>query len=211
MSRYTEAVKLQRRLAPTVVTRDSLKSIRTVCAVDVSYREGLANAAAVVMDAATLEVLEHVTSTTKVKVPYVPGLMMLREAGPAMSALGLLKTGFDVLLVDGNGQLHPRRFGLACYLGVMLDKPTVGVAKSLLCGTEKKDSVILGGRTVAKVISGREGRKIFVSIGNKISLGTASRLASSLIARGQWLPEPLRLADMYSKKRAPKRVVPKNL
>ena len=199
MSRYTDAVKLQRRLAPTVVTRDSFASIGTVCAVDVSYREGVAASAAVLMDARTMEVLEHATARTKVEVPYVPGLMMLREAGPAMAALGRLRGGYDVLLVDGNGQLHPRRFGLACYLGVMLDKPAVGVAKSLLCGTVKGDLVILGGRPVARVIKGGGGKRIFVSIGHKISLDTAAELAASLIADGGWLPEPLRLADKYSK------------
>lgn len=203
MSRYTEAVKLQKELAPTVVTRDAFESIETVCAVDVSYKGCVANAAAVIMDARTMEVLEHATATTRVKIPYVPGLMMLREAGPVMSVLRRLKRNYDVLLVDGNGQLHPRRFGLACYLGVTLGKPAVGVAKSLLCGTVRKDSVILGGRTVARIVRRAEGRRIFVSIGNGISLKTAAKLARSFIMDGQWLPEPLRLADMYSKQVPP--------
>ncbi|HJU13884.1 MAG TPA: endonuclease V [Candidatus Nitrosotalea sp.] len=201
MSRYTEAVKLQKKLAPKVITKDVIKKISTVCAVDVAYKDGIANAAAVVVDACTLEVLEHVTCATRIVAPYVPGLMMLRESGPAISALKLLKNRFDVLLVDGNGQLHPRRFGLACYLGMLLDVPTIGVAKSLLCGITKGSFVLLGGKRTAKVLERKKGKKIFVSIGNKMSLRSASRLADSLIMDGRWLPEPLRLADMYSKSR----------
>ena len=199
MSRYTNAIKLQEKLASKVITKDTIKKIQNVCAVDVSYKGQDANAAAVIMDAKTLQVLTYVTSRTKVKTPYVPGLMMLRESSSILSALKLLKESFDVLLVDGNGQLHPRKFGLACYLGIVLDKPTIGIAKSLLCGTITGNSVKLDNKILAHIIEKKKGKKIFVSIGNKISLKTAAKLTESLIREEDWLPEPLRLADKYSK------------
>jgi deoxyribonuclease V len=199
MSNYTDAVKLQKRLALRVITKDCLKSVRNVCAVDVSYRDRWANASAVVIDAKTLDTIEHVTSVTKIEAPYVPGLMMLRESGPIMSALKLLHNNFDVLLVDGNGQLHPRKCGLGCYIGIILDRPTIGVAKSLLCGKIRKNSVEFDGKILARIIEKKKGKRIFVSVGNKISLKTATKLVDSLIKDCQWLPEPIRLADRYSK------------
>jgi len=199
MSRYTNAIKLQEKLASKVTTKDTIKKIQRICGVDVSYKGQDAIAAAVIMDAKTFQVLKHVASRTKVKIPYVPGLMMLRESNPILSALNLLKENFDVLLVDGNGQLHPRKFGLACYLGIILDKPTIGIAKSLLCGTIMENSVKLGNEILAYIIEKKKGKKVFVSIGNKISLETAAKLTESLIREGEWLPEPLRLADKYSK------------
>ena len=199
MSRYTDAVKLQEKLALQVITKDCLKNIRTVCTVDVSYKDKMANSSAVIMDSKTLDVLEHVTSMTKIEAPYVPGLMMLRESGPMMSTLKLLDNKFDVLLVDGNGQLHPRKCGLACYIGIVIDKPTIGVAKSLLCGKMRKNSVEFDGKILAKIIEKKKGKKIFVSVGNKISLKTATKLVYSLIKDGEWLPESIKLADKYSK------------
>ncbi len=200
MSRYTEAVKLQEELAPKVITKDTIKKIQNVCAVDVSYKDKTANAAAVIVDVKSLQVLEYQVSESHVKAPYVPGLMMLRESGPVLSVLKLLKNKFDVLLVDGNGQLHPRRCGLACYLGINLDMPAIGVAKSLLCGKVSDNSVEIDGKILAKIIEKRKGKRIFVSIGHKISLRSAAKLVSSLIKDGEWLPEPLRLADRYSKR-----------
>lgn len=199
MSHYTTAIKLQEKLARKVITKDRIKKIQRVCAVDVSYKGQSANAAAVVMDAKTLEVLDHVVSKNHVKTPYVPGLMMLRESGPVLSVLKFLNENFDVLLVDGNGQLHPRKCGLACYLGIVLGKPTIGVAKSLLCGEVTKDTVKLDGKILGKIIEKRKGKRIFVSIGNNISLKTAVKLVESLIREGEWLPAPILLADKYSK------------
>lgn len=199
MSHYRDAIKLQEKLASKVITKDSIKKIQSVCAVDVSYKGQNATAAAVVMDAATLRVLDHVVTKTIVKDPYVPGLMMLREAKPILSVIELLKENFDVLLVDANGQLHPRKCGLACYLGIVLNKPTIGIAKSLLCGKMVRHNVNLDGKIVGKIIEKKKGKKIFVSVGNKISLKTAAKLVKSMIRNEEWLPEPIILADKYSK------------
>lgn len=201
MLRYAQAIELQQRLSKKVIARDSIKKIRKVCAADVSYNNENTRTSAVVMDARTLNVLEHVTLETKVKTPYIPGLLMLRESEPILSALKLLKNNFDLLIVDGNGQLHPRKCGIASYLGIIINKPTIGVAKSLLCGNIKKNSIELDGKILGKVIEKKKGKKIFVSVGNKISLRTSVKIITSLIKEGQWQPEPIRIADKYSKER----------
>jgi deoxyribonuclease V len=115
---------------------------------------------------------------------------MLREAEPAMHTLAMLKGEYDLLLVDGHGRLHPRKCGLACYLGVTLDKPAIGVAKSRLCGTMRSDGFVeMGGEVLGYVIS----KKMYVSVGHRISLETAITIVQELGI------EPLRLADIKSK------------
>ncbi len=198
MSRYIDGVNLQEKLASQVITKDKFKKIETVCGVDVSYRGQEAYAAAVLMDAKILQVIKQVTKKTKVKAPYIPSLMMLHESKPALSVIKSLKQDFDLLLVDANGRLHPRKCGFACYLGILLDKPTIGVAKSLLCGNISGSSVFLDNEIVGGIIE-KKGRKVFVSVGNKISLKTALKLTDSMIKKEEWLPEPLRLADKLSK------------
>jgi len=198
---YIRAIELQLRLSRKVVTKDCTNKIRKVCGVDVSYNNETARASAVVMDAVTLDVLEHITLETKVMTPYIPGFLMLRESKPILSVLKSLKNNFDLLIVDGNGQLHPRKCGIASYLGIILNKPTIGVAKSLLCGNIKNNSVEFDGKILGKVIEKKKGKKIFVSVGNKISLRTAYKIIKSLIREGQWQPEPIRIADHYSKQR----------
>ena len=197
---YIRAIELQLRLSRKVVTKDCTNKIRKVCGVDVSYNNETARASAVVMDAVTLDVLEHITLETKVMTPYIPGFLMLRESKPILSVLKSLKNNFDLLIVDGNGQLHPRKCGIASYLGIILNKPTIGVAKSLLCGNIKNNSIELNGKILGKVIENKKGKKIYVSVGNKISLRNAVEIIKSLIKGGQWQPEPIIIADKCSKR-----------
>lgn len=159
-------------------------------------------AAAITLDVKSLQIIEHSISTTRVTTPYMPGLLMLRESRAALSAIDGLREDFDLLMVDANGRLHPRKFGLACFLGVALDKPTIGIAKGLLCGQVEGVYVKLEGEKLAHIIEKRKGKRIFVSIGNKISLKTATSLAESMIKDHEWLPEPLRLADRFSRQAA---------
>lgn len=182
-------------IAKKVIAHDDFGAIELVCGVDVSYRQGVAHCAAVVVDR-QLNIVERAFTKSAVKQPYIPGLFVLREAGPALRTLKKLKR-YDLLLVDGHGRLHPRRCGLACYLGVVLDKPAIGVAKSLLCGTATDGNVELDGEVLGAVIEGR--KNLYVSIGHKISLESAVPTLRSLTKKGERLPEPLRLADAYSK------------
>ncbi|MEX0764569.1 MAG: endonuclease V [Nitrosopumilaceae archaeon] len=199
MSLYSEAIKIQEKLAKRVIIKDAVSKIKNICAVDVSYKKDTAYCSAVVMDRKSLNQLEFVNTKISVKQPYIPGLLMLRESEPILHTVKKLKTDFQLLLVDGHGQLHPRRCGLACYLGITLDMPTIGVAKSLLCGSIKGSVVKLDGTIVGAVIQKKEKKKIFVSIGHKISLKSAVKIVDEMILDDQWLPEPLRIADVNSK------------
>jgi deoxyribonuclease V len=186
---YDDAIKLQNEIAKKVVAKDDFGKINCICGVDVAYSDDIAYCSAVVMDRNS-RLLESLDSETVAANPYVPGLLMLREAEPIFHVLRMLKVGYDMLLVDGHGLLHPRKCGLACYVGVTLDKPTIGVAKSRLCGTVRPDCFVeLGGDIVGYSIS----KKLYVSVGHRTSLKTAIAIVSELGI------QPLRLADVNSK------------
>lgn len=189
---YADAIRLQRDVAKKVVyARDDFGEIRHICGVDIAYRGDAAYCSAVVMDRGTHRLVESLDSKITVNYPYVPGLLMLREAEPILCTLKLLKNSYDLLLVDGHGLLHPRKCGLACYIGVTIDKPTVGIAKSWLCGTMLSDGFIeLNDEILGYAIS----KKLYVSVGHRVTLKTAITLVKELGI------EPLRLADINSKK-----------
>ncbi|HEX2471696.1 MAG TPA: endonuclease V [Nitrososphaera sp.] len=191
---YADAIRLQKNIAKkVVVAKDDFGEISRICGVDIAYM-GSSNAAycsAVIMDRNMQHLVESVDVQTIVKYPYVPGLLMLREAEPIFYTLKLLKNSYDLLLIDGHGLLHPRKCGLACYIGVTLDKPTIGVAKSRLCGTVRPDGFIeLDGEILGYAIS----KKLYISVGHRVTLKTAIALAKELGI------EPLRLADINSRK-----------
>lgn len=188
MTTYADAIRLQKEVAKKVVTRDDFGEIKHICGVDAAYSGDTAYCSAVVMD--TKSVVESVDSETMVTHPYVPGLLMLREAGLIMHTLAMLKSGYDFLMVDGHGLLHPRRCGLACYVGVTLDKPTIGVAKSRLCGTARPDGFVeLDGEILGYTVS----KNLYISVGHRVSLKTAIAIVK------EFGVEPLRLADINSK------------
>ena len=199
MATYPDAVRLQKEIAKKVVAKDDFRDIRLVCGVDVAYSGDMAYCSAVVMDKG-FNVVESVDSQSAITHPYIPGLLMLREAEPIFHTLKKLKSGFDVLMVDGHGLLHPRRCGLACYAGVTLGCPAIGVAKSLLCGKQRQDGYIeLDGEILGYAL----GRKSYVSVGNKISLKSAVAIAKQFTKTG--IPEPLKIADANSKLQKRKR------
>ncbi|HEU4605676.1 MAG TPA: endonuclease V [Nitrososphaera sp.] len=186
--KHGDAIRLQKEVAKKVVSKDDFGEINRICGVDVAYSGDTAYCSAVVMEGQS--VAESVDSQTAATHPYVPGLLMLREAGPIFHTLKKLKSGFDLLLVDGHGLLHPRKCGLACYVGVTLDKPVIGIAKSRLCGTVRPDGFVeLGGEVLGYAFS----KKLYVSAGHRISLETAMAIVKELGT------EPLRLADANSK------------
>ncbi len=189
---YADAIKLQKEVAKKVVAKDDFGEINRICGVDVAYSGDTAYCSAVVMDR-NLQLLESVHAETVATHPYVSGLLMLREAEPIFHVLKKLKSvDYDLLMVDAHGQLHPRKCGLACYVGVTLDKPTIGVAKSHLCGTARPDGFVeLGGEVLGCVIGKK--KRLYVSVGHRVSLETAVAIVKELGI------EPLRLADINSK------------
>lgn len=196
----SEAYVLQQKLASKVITKDVLpKKLKSICGVDASYKEGKVRCAAVIFNSNQKKVIEVTTASFKDTAPYIPGFFMLKESKPIFHTLKKLQKSFDVLLVDGNGQLHPRHCGLACYVGLILDKPTIGVAKKLLCGAVQSNSKIKHNGKVVGYEVKQGKKKIYVSVGHKISLRTAVKIVKELTLDKNWYPEPLRLADLNSK------------
>ena len=200
---YSSTARHQEEVAKKVLAEDNYSiEIKYVCGVDVSYKNNIGYCSATIFDKDTLNAVECVNTIAAVDQPYIPGLFILREYKPIISALQLLKTEFQILLIDGHGLLHPRRCGLACYIGVMIDKPTIGVAKSLLCGHVREDKFVeFGGDILGFQIAKNCHKKhVYVSVGHKVSLGSAINIVKELTRIDQWIPEPLRIADINSKK-----------
>ncbi len=202
---FEEARAWQERLRGRVVRRDRLGGeVRTVAGIDVGFeRGGRARAAVVVLDFPSLALREQAVACLPVRFPYVPGFLSFRELPAVCAALARLEVAPDLLLCDGQGLAHPRRFGLACHLGVLTGTPSIGVAKSRLIGAPRgrlaqvKGSwvpLVDGGEVVGAVVRTRTGVKpLYVSIGHRVSLETAVEYVLRCTTRYR-LPETTRLA-----------------
>ncbi len=204
-----EAVALQKRLAPLVAESPLAAPPRTVAGFDLSIKGDQARAAAVVVDTRTLETVDEAVIDVTISFPYVPGLLSFREAPAVLTAYEALDSRPDLLMLDGQGRAHPRRFGIACHIGLILGVPAVGVAKSLLVGrgaepgTNKGDTapLIHWGQTVGMAVRTRAGvTPVYVSVGHLITLDEAVRLALGLSPRYR-LPEPTRRAHTVAGRR----------
>ncbi len=201
-----QAKKVQRELAVMVSRRNEVETVRLIAGVDISAPNaaGLARAAVVVLSYPDLALVETKIITEEVTFPYVPGLLSFRESPLIIAACEELKAIPDLILVDGQGIAHPRRLGLASHLGLLWDRPTIGCAKSRLCGKHNMvppdpgsyaeitdDSEVIGAALCTK--SGTA--PLYISIGHKVDLGTAITWVLRC-CRGQRLPEPTRLAHL---------------
>lgn len=199
-----EARAIQERLREAVVREDQLEPPRYVAGTDVAFPErGVSLGAVAVLSFPALELVEHVTLRRPTRFPYVPGLLSFREIPVLLAALARLRTTPDLLLCDGQGLAHPRRFGLASHLGVVTGLPAIGVAKSRLVGAHDEPGWERGCRTplvhdgeiIGTVLRTRTGvRPVYVSIGHRVSLETAARYALACCTRYR-LPETTRWAD----------------
>lgn len=195
-----KAHKMQLRLSKLVVRHDMLpKNIRYVAGVDVAYSDESSIGVIVVLDYESLTVVETGKANVKTLFPYIPTLLSFREIRPTVAAIRKTKTPPDVFLVDGQGFAHPHRLGLASHLGLVLDKPTIGVAKSLLCGEvgafnqEKCAPIIDEGELVGAAIAQEREKPIYISVGHKISLKRAIEIVKHC-TRIHRIPEPIRAA-----------------
>ncbi|MFA5365492.1 MAG: endonuclease V [Candidatus Bathyarchaeia archaeon] len=197
-----KAHELQNALSKKLSFADSLpERIRYVAGVDVAYLGSLSVGAVAVLDYETLTLVEHQVALVPTRIPYVPTLLSFREIPPAVSAIKRLSVEPDVFMVDGQGFAHPYGLGFASHLGLILGKPVVGVAKSLLCGKiEETDAqqgvrlLKLNGKTIGAQVVTRMGTKpVFVSVGNLVSLERAVSLVLECVGRYR-LPEPIRCA-----------------
>jgi len=201
-----EAETLQERFSSLVEKQDRLlRTIGQVTGLDVAYERGGTRlfAAVVTQSVDTLAVLETATHEDSACFPYVPSLFSFREAPPLIAAFAKLAHTPDLLICDGHGIAHPRRFGLACHVGLLLDIPTIGCAKSHLIGhfgppgDRRGDYSFLShdGETIGAVLRTQDGTKpVFVSIGHRISLATACAWVLRLAASYRQ-PEPIRAAN----------------
>ena len=206
------AIALQERLRVKVrptVDAEAARHPTAVAGLDAAYsRDGRwAVGAVAVLAPATMEVLDRAVAWGEVGFPYVPGLLAFRELPALLAALRRLATQPDLLLVDGNGLVHPRRFGLACHLGVLIGLPTVGVAKSGSLRGGPPPAPPRGSATALKDGPDEIGRAlrtqdavrpVFVSVGHRIDLDTASRHVLRVAAHHR-VPEPLRQADALAR------------
>jgi deoxyribonuclease V len=185
--------------AEQVILDDDFNNSDRIAGVDVSYQGDIAASACVIMDSA-LKVIDSASTVIPAAFPYIPGYLMFREA-PAIEAVAEHVSGFDVLMVNGHGIAHPRGCGLASYIGLRLDQPTIGVAGTLLVGVKEVmgHSVKYDDEVVATEISRPGHHPFYVSTGHRISLTSCVEIVERMAGRGQ-LPEPLRLAHLEARR-----------
>jgi deoxyinosine 3'endonuclease (endonuclease V) len=196
--------KLQEDFSKLVVLMDTLgKEPTNICGIDVAYSKNVAYCSAVLVNTQPMRMVKNINKSSLVINPYVPGYLMLRESEAILNVLKPLRSSIDVLLIDGHGVLHPRKCGLASYIGVLLDVPTIGVAKSLLCGVIRDDhAILIDGIPYGFELIRANKKPIYISVGHGLALETAIKIVSNLILPKERIPEPLRLADRFSKNHA---------
>ncbi|MFQ5990458.1 MAG: deoxyribonuclease V [Candidatus Methylomirabilales bacterium] len=204
--RPAEATRIQQSLRRRLDVKHYRGSIDTVAGVDVAYDKGssVIYAAVIVMKLNDHQIVETGTAVSQTTFPYIPGLLSFREAPVVLKAIKQLRHRPDCLLCDGQGIAHPRRFGLACHLGVLSDLPSIGCAKSLLVGEYREPAQRRGssrilydkGEQVGVILRTRNGvEPIYVSPGYRMSM-TRAREIVLRAARGYRVPEPTRQAHL---------------
>lgn len=209
----SEAQEIQRSLASRVIRHSEVNAPRFVAGADISRADsrGVATAAVVVLTLPELELLETSVIEMKVEFPYVPGLLSFRETPLVLAACKRLGTTPDLFIADAQGIAHPRRLGLASHLGLILDAPTIGCAKSILCGRHDElgdepgshAPLVDRGEVVGAALRTKRGTKpVYVSIGHRVDLEAAMHWVIAC-CKGYRLPEPTRLAHLAAAGRLP--------
>jgi deoxyribonuclease V len=199
-----DAIAIQERLRKEIETEDHFTTPRNVVGVDVGFEQNgkITRSAVAVLHYPRLSLIESVIVRRPTRFPYVPGLLSFREAPAILDAIAKLETAPDLLLCDGHGLAHPRRFGLACHLGLLLDTPSIGVGKSRLVGEHAQVGVARAarvpllddGQIIGSVLRTRTNvRPVYVSIGHRISLDSAVDFVLCCAPKYR-LPEPIRQA-----------------
>jgi deoxyribonuclease V len=204
-----EAVQIQQQVRALVVPRGRLSRPKLVAGADAAFdlRARLVYAAVVVLAYPGMEIVETVMSRDRLSFPYIPGLLSFREAPALLRAFSKLRHKPDVLFIDGHGLSHPRAAGIACHIGVLLQMPTIGCAKSRLIGSSREPGPKRGataplldhdGQAIGAIVRTCDRiRPVFVSIGHRIGLAQAVRLTLAC-GKGYRIPEPTRQADILA-------------
>jgi deoxyribonuclease V len=204
---------VQERLAARVRLKDEFpKNLRTIGGFDVGFEDDGATtrAAAVLLDADTLQPLETHIVRLPTRMPYIPGLLSFRELPALLGALALLSEKPDLCLIDGHGFAHPRRFGIACHFGVATGLPTIGVAEKVLIGTSSTalhemrgafTTLRDNGTQIGWMLRSKPGcLPLIVSPGHRVAMATAPEMVMRFVTTYR-LPEPTRLADRVASRR----------
>jgi len=195
------------QLSKQIVFEDRLpEKILHVAGVDVAYTRDFSIGAVAVLDYASLKLVEAQTAFCKTRFPYIPTLLSFRETPPAVLCIKKLKIKPEVFLVDGHGFAHPYRCGFASHLGLVIDKPTIGVAKNILLHDVRRlkveDDVVLlkhDDETVGAAVTTKRGFKpVYVSVGHMISLETAVKIVKNCVHNSR-VPEPILKAHEIAK------------
>jgi deoxyribonuclease V len=209
---YKKAVEIQERLKKSIILKGSAKNCKLIAGADVSYTKGseIFYASVVVFNLQTMERVEEVTASGKVDFPYIPGLLSFRESPILLKAFAKIKSEPDVIILDAQGIAHPRGIGLASHIGLLLDKSSIGCAKTRLIGEYNEvgeeagchSQLTVKDKIVGAVLRTRKNVKpVFVSPGHKIDLKTSIALILKT-CRGYRLPEPVRQAHNLVKRTA---------
>ena len=201
-----QAMDIQMKLAAQVSRFGEVTSPRLIAGVDISVNkeDGTGTGAVVVLSYPGLDLVEIRIVKDRLEFPYVPGFLSFRESPLILAACERLTVTPDLIMVDGQGIAHPRRMGLASHLGLFLDTPTIGCAKSRLCGSHEEPGaesgsyadLVDGGEVIGAVLRTKAGVKpVYVSIGHRVDLPTAIHWVLAC-CRGYRLPEPARLAHL---------------
>ena len=197
-----EAMEIQRQLRGKVSKERSFGEVHTVAGVDVGFKGEVARAAVVVLSYPELQPLDYSVAELPVEFPYIPGLLSFREGPSVLAALEKLATEPDLFIFDAQGLAHPRRMGLASHIGIIIDRPSIGCAKSRLCGTHHEPGPERGSyvhlydddEVIGAVVRTRTGVKpLYVSIGHRIDLESAIEYVLGC-CRNHRLPETTRYA-----------------
>ncbi|MCB2262952.1 MAG: deoxyribonuclease V [Candidatus Thiosymbion ectosymbiont of Robbea hypermnestra] len=212
-----QARAIQERLRGRLIQRDDFARIATIAGIDIGFEDQgtITRAAVVLLRFPGLETLDQAVARRPTRFPYVPGLLSFREIPAALDALDRLRVEPDLLLCDGQGYAHPRRFGLACHLGLLTDLPSIGVAKSRLIGEHGTLAPHKGARTelrhagevIGSLLRTRAGVKpVYVSVGHRIGLKTALAYVLACAVRYR-LPEPTHRAHRLASDKQAQRAV----
>jgi deoxyribonuclease V len=199
MAKIEKYIKEQERLAKKIVLNDSFGEIKTIAGVDQAFVGNNVISGIVVLSYPDLKVIKKKWATKKSDFPYIPGLLTYKEGPSIVEAYKKLKIQPDILIVDGSGIAHPRGIGLASHIGLVLDKPTVGVTKTKLVGeyekTKEYSKLIYEGKHVGYILKRKKYKPIFISPGHKISLETSLKIVRNCLKNR--LPEPIKIAHEY--------------
>jgi deoxyribonuclease V len=203
-----EAIEIQKQLSARISQENHVKTVRYVAGADmaVSKNPALAYAGVVVLSYPELQIVETQQAVLKLTFPYIPGLLAFRESPALLQAFEKLRHEPDLVMIDGQGLAHPRGFGIACHIGLWLDKPTIGCAKSRLFGDHRQPGQKRGDWTpltgnqddvIGAVVRTKDRTNpVYVSVGHKINLPTAIQYILAC-THGYRIPEPTRQADRF--------------